>query len=405
VKILMTTHYFASHQGGIEIVAGQLFRELAAAKQEVVWMASDVTPPPEATGTSRAAGLRTYNFVERKIGLPAPIPTFAAMRKTRAEVRQADLLIVHDCLYLTNILAYAWARLSGIPVVVVQHIGNVPYSSRFLSGVMKLANRWITRNMLRGAEQVVFISETTKEYFKGISFRTPPVVIFNGVDSDVFRPLHFAEKKVDLRREFGLPADRPVILFVGRFVEKKGLLALQRMVEMAPDYTWAFAGWGPLDPGKWGAPNVHIFSDLHDSRLAALYRACDLLVLPSTGEGFPLVLQEALATGLAALCGTETLAADPDMARFVRGAPVFPDNSERTARAFLTSIADYLSSEAAGENESGKSNKSNDRRTFAVSRYSWHHAAGQYMEIAARLAASPVSSSVAMGASAGDVAR
>lgn len=399
MKILMTTHYFASHQGGIEIVAGQLFRELAASKQEIVWIAADVTPPPETAGTARVVGLRTFNFVERKIGLPFPIPTLPALRKIRDEVRRSDVVIVHDCLYLTNILAYGFARLNSVPVIIVQHIGLVPYSNRWLSGLMKLANRLVTRPMLRGAHQVVFISETIKRYFSGIPFRTPPAVVFNGVDPDVFRPLHSREKKVDLRREFGLPAEQPIILFVGRFVEKKGLPILKRMVEMTPRYTWAFAGWGPLDPGKWNAPNVYVFSGLRGSRVAELYRAADLLVLPSSGEGFPLVLQEALASGLAAVCGTETLGADPAMEALVRGVPIFAGDDDRTAREFLSCIDDFFASNAELQS------KSEARRAFAVARYSWKHAAKRYLEIASRLAPESVSPSAAMQASTEEVLR
>jgi hypothetical protein len=48
----------------------------------------------------------------------------------------------------------------------------------------------------------------------------------------------------------------PAILFVGRFVEKKGSRVMRSMVELHPDWTWAFADWGPLDPTSWNAANV-----------------------------------------------------------------------------------------------------------------------------------------------------
>src|SRR5437667_10146798 len=99
MKILMASHYFASHQGGIEIVADELFRRLAARGQEVVWLAGDATPPPLPIGRSRSVSLNVFNFVEKKIGLPFPIPTPGALEKMSREMCNANVLILHDCLY------------------------------------------------------------------------------------------------------------------------------------------------------------------------------------------------------------------------------------------------------------------------------------------------------------------
>ena len=379
MNIVTGTHYFASHQSGIEIVAGQLFRELGALDQQVVWIAADTTTPPEAGGALRTVSLPAYNLVERKTGVPLPIPTLRALSRVREEVRQADVLVLHDCLYLTNIAAYVCARRAGIPVMIVQHIGLVPYSNPVLRGLMKLANALLTRPMLAGAQQVVFISEITKEYFQNTEFRTPPEVIFNGVDTNIFRPPDCAEQKTELRRQFGLPAGVPVVLFVGRFVEKKGLPIFKHMAEMAPGFTWVFAGWGALDPRGWKMSNVRVFSDLHDSCLADLYRASDIFALPSTGEGFPLVIQEALATGLKVVATLETAHADSAMTPMVHGVELYPGDDARSARAFLGAISRLSGSPAEPDQ------MAQERRKFAVSRYSWRRAAERYLELAMRL--------------------
>jgi glycosyltransferase involved in cell wall biosynthesis len=106
--------------------------------------------------------------------------------------------------------------------------------------------------------------------------------------------------------------------------------------------------------------------------MAALYRACDALVLPSYGEGFPLVLQEALASELPAVCGLETLRADPAMEAFVRGAAVYPDDPSRTAGEFVHVLDEMLSERAEG---------GGGYRSFAESRYSWANAADRYLQV------------------------
>lgn len=383
MKILMMSHYFPTHKGGIEVIADELFRSLTARGQKVTWLAGGVTPPPPVIGDSRAVPIPVFNFVEDKIGVPLPIPAPGAFSRIGHEVRDAEVLILQDCLYLTNILGFFSARRRGVPIVIIQHIGLVPYRNPLLNVAMKLGNKIFTERMLSQATQVVFYSEVTRKFYSHLHFRHPPEMILNGVDTSLYGARGGPEERLALRDKFGLPCKGTVVLFVGRFVEKKGIPAIRRMTEQRSDWTWVFAGAGPLDPGRWNFANVHVFSNLRGPSLAPLYRTCDLLILPSIGEGFPLVVQEALASGLPIVCSTETLAADPAIEPYVVAAPVFPGDRERTAAEFLTAIGRVIESDAGSEL------KCEQRRAFAASRYSWDHAAEQYVRIVSRLAPEP----------------
>ena len=61
-------------------------------------------------------------------------------------------------------------------------------------------------------------------------------------------------------------------------------------------------------------PNVEILGSVDQSTLIDLYRAADLLLLPSHGEGQPLAALEALACGLPVVLGNdpEVMAELPD---------------------------------------------------------------------------------------------
>jgi glycosyltransferase involved in cell wall biosynthesis len=227
---------------------------------------------------------------------------------------------------------------------------------------------------------VAFFSEITARYFSGVSFRWTPKLMFTGVDTEIFFPIR-AGQKTKLRARLGLAPDRPIALFVGRFVEKKGLHILSRMARLRPDIAWAFAGWGHMNPRDWDLPNVTVFSDLAGPSIAPLYQASDVFVLPSKGEGFPLVIQEALACGLPVVCSAETAGADAAVSAFLSSVPLDEQNPDGTALAFCEEIDKVL----AGDGNGACSRE--ERFQFVSQRYRWQATATEYLELIRSVAA------------------
>ena len=313
LRITLVTHYYPAHRGGVERIAGQLAERLAAAGvAQVDWHASDCdAPPPPAPGLG-AAPAPSWNVAERRLGFPYPLWAPSALRRLARACREADLVHLHDCLYLPQLVAYAAARRASRPVLVTQHVGAVPYRNPLLRMLQAVANRIAGAWVLGGADRVVFESETVREYFsRFVRFRSPALLVQNGVDTEFFRPAT-SEERTRLRASLGVPAGMPLLLFLGRFVEKKGMPVLRELARRLVRAHWLFAGWGPLDPSGWGLANVSVVQRPGTERLSSLYQAADLLVLPSVGEGFPLSVQEAMACGTPALIGAETAAGCPE---------------------------------------------------------------------------------------------
>lgn len=378
MRVLLATAYFDSHRGGIEIVAGRLAHELQQRGARVTWLATDATPPPAAgagVGTSRS--IAGWNITERRLGVPLPLPGPAGVGAIWREVKATDIVLLHDSLYPSNVIAMLAARWHRKPVVLVQHIAAVPYANPLLRGLMHAANTMIARPMLATADQVVFISESVVRHFSHVRFKAPPRLIFNGVATDVFRLPPAGFDKGRARASFGLPVERATALFVGRFVQKKGLHIIERLARRRPHLTFALAGWGPIDPRSWRLPNVHVISGLQGPSLVPLYQASDVFVLPSIGEGLPLVLQEALACGLPVICGGETAAADPAAHGLVAGVEVDGSDQDKTAAAFAASIDRALADATTGLSEAS----ARARHAYVLARYSWTEAAEAYLAI------------------------
>src|SRR5439155_11635322 len=157
--ILMVSHYFEEHRGGIEIVAGRLARELARIGYRITWAA---TGEGGVNPAWQALPLRAWNGTERAFGVPLPIPAPADAERLADACAKADAIIVHDGLYPTSVVARLAGRRARRPVMIVQHIGAVAYRNPLPRLLMRTANALIARPMLRSAEQIVFISETTR---------------------------------------------------------------------------------------------------------------------------------------------------------------------------------------------------------------------------------------------------
>jgi len=327
------------HVGGIERVAEQQATAYRDAGHAVTWLA---TAAPLPAGTTQEDGVvrirvAAANGLEARFALPFPIIGPAGLRSVASAVRGADLVHLHDCLYPPTVVADQAARRHGVPTIVTQHVGVVPFGP-VLDALLPLAYRTVGRRVLCRASGVAFVSEQVRDWFAAhVDRRIGGIVIPNAVDTERFAPGD-PERRAAARAALGLAPDGAVVAFVGRLVPKKGLPLLVSALERLPEARLIVVGDGPEREliGALG-PRVTFHPQLPRHRMPEVYQAADVFGLVSRGEGLPVALLEALASGLPAVVsddpGFESLAGCAGVTR------VRPE-AGNVARAIRSLLAD-----------------------------------------------------------------
>lgn len=227
-----------------------------------------------------------------------------ASRVARERLGPFDLVHAHR-LFPNGLVAMSLAAELGVPAVVSARGSDVHTHPRRVPAIKGLVT-----DVIEGADQVLAVSRELASQIEAIATpRRPVQVVYNGVDTDRFRP---SGATATLRRSLGLPAGGVGLCYVGRLVEAKGLPemldAFTAVAATDPTCWLAVVGDGPLlEPLRKRVTTaglegrVHFSGNVVHDRVPEWLQASDLFVLPSHNEGLPNVVLEAMACGLPVL--------------------------------------------------------------------------------------------------------
>jgi glycosyltransferase involved in cell wall biosynthesis len=128
-------------------------------------------------------------------------------------------------------------------------------------------------------------------------------IFSRGVDTRLFNP---GNRDKAMRERWGLKADEPAALYVGRLASEKNLdLVRQAYLEMRnrlPDLKMVFVGDGPARAAlEQQLPEATFTGMLQGDDLSRAYASADVFLFPSLTETFGNVVTEAMASGLPVL--------------------------------------------------------------------------------------------------------
>lgn len=196
------------------------------------------------------------------------------------------------------------------------HLGQwVLRGTRRLS-ILERIHVFLDSYLIRQVAKVVALNDLAKESFITIGRVNPQkvVVVYNGVDTEFFKPTLGVEetrKKYDLEGKF-------TVLFVGHLSKIKGVEYLVKAADIIinefGNKDTLFMLVGRLTFGTLEKPidmkEMHSYIRRHQlesniiftgalplEEVRRLYVASDIFVLPSLAEGDPLVVVEAMASG------------------------------------------------------------------------------------------------------------
>lgn len=286
----------AAERGGSERALVSLLRGIDPARVSA-WVACHHAGPMVEEYARHAAGLCPLDFT-RWFDL---VNVHALTRL----IRRIECDVVHTHLYRSDVQGGLAAAFARAPIRVSTVHGE--YWAAGEGGGARRVRRTVMsrgyRSVYRLFDRVVAVTPQVARHLAGARGAGVPreKVVVVPVGRDVSPPP--VDVIESLRNELSLPRGRPVLVTVANFFAAKGhrhlMDAMPRILERHPAATLVLVGAGPLLPDvqaqvqqrRFGAQVVFAGSR---PDTAALLSLADVVVMPSTSEGLPMVLLEAL---------------------------------------------------------------------------------------------------------------
>lgn len=266
--------------------------------QAVGWKAETVT---------QSDAHRTIILDRQKPWLNARLGSSVAASAALVEIlrrEQPDYLLIYGYTLLPQMTALLWAMATKTPFAVA---GDANIYTDVVTGLKRFVKGGWLRQVVRRAAALLSVGTANRLFWSAYGARAEQIFDARfAVNNDFFAQASAGRKNdaETLRGKLGL-TNKVVFLFVGRLVKRKNVDLIIRAAQQLNDERIAvvIAGSGdelePLEALAAGDPRVIFAGNVAQTELPMFYALADALILPASQEPWGLVVNEAMACGLA----------------------------------------------------------------------------------------------------------
>jgi glycosyltransferase involved in cell wall biosynthesis len=243
-----------------------------------------------------------------------------------------------DIIHANSVYGFAFRRPDVKLIVTVHHHSHDARNNIYKSALQRIYHAHVVYHYearsFAVADRITAVSHASSDHISKAFSGTRPVVIYNGIDTEFFRP--------------GPPVgkgDKFKLLFVGKPSRGKGFDLLQPIMKALGNNFILYYTGGTKAHALDLSPNTQNVGRLEPHALLAMYRECDALLFPSRYEGFGYAVCEAMACGKPVIAGdnsslpelvqhneTGLLCKTDDIDAFVAATRLLADNPDLARR-------------------------------------------------------------------------
>ena len=305
MKIVMFSYYFPPQYSGSALQAISLAKKLKDRGIEISFFTVNHNG---LAATDEVEGFKLYRLEEGK-GKFGEILLWKNMWRLLNHQKMGFNIIHSHGAYLRNSIVGPLSRLLGKKSIV-----KVSLADNDLHGLGRGRSGWLHKCFISMVDKYISISKEITNELKLSGLPEERITeISNGVDTERFSPVSAKEKEV-LRKRAGLPVNVPMLLYAGVVDERKNVKWLIEVWDkLCHEYQGFLTIVGPVsrddsDMSLYNSLKTYegrlknkLFFIQYTDRIEDFYKMADIFILPSTNEGMPNVLLEAMSSGLPCL--------------------------------------------------------------------------------------------------------